>query len=85
MRHNLTLFTHQMCHSKIEGPSLVKEALQGIGGILFVEKDIVFDVQEAKALGVQMSPTLTLDGELLCVGLPGKDEIRRLIQERVGQ
>lgn len=82
--HVLTLFTHQMCHSRIEGPGIVKDALRDMEGVLFTEKDLVSDANEAKSAGVQLSPTIVLDGKILCVGLPSKVEIQQMIKERVG-
>lgn len=83
--HVLTLFTYQMCHSRIEGTALVKDALREMEGVLFNEKDLVADANEAKFAGARLSPTIVLDGKILCVGLPSKAEIRKMIKERVGQ
>lgn len=83
MAHKLTLFTHQMCYSRLEGQVLLKEALQSIEGVSVEEKDLIADSQEARTVGAQISPTFVLDGKVLCVGLPSRDEIQRMIREQV--
>ena len=81
--HTLTLFTDQLCLSRTEVPSLIKKALSHGGGVHFEEKDLRTHSNDAKKSGVKMSPTLVLDGKILCVGIPGEDELRQLIREHL--
>lgn len=81
--HTLTLFTDQMCLSRMTAPGLIKKVLSNIRGVLFEEKDLRIYAKDAKKSGVKMSPTLVLDGKILCVGIPGIDELGQLIQERL--
>ena len=81
--HTLTLFTDEMCLSRMTAPGLIKEALGDVRGVHFEEKDLRTHSKDAKKSGVKMSPTLVLDGKILCVGVPGEDELGQLIRERL--
>lgn len=81
--HTLTLFTDEMCLSRMTAPRLIKKVLGGVGEVRFEEKDLRTHSKDAKKLGVQMSPTLVLGGKILCVGIPGVDELGQLIRERL--
>ena len=72
-----------MCLSRMTAPGLIKEALGDVRGVHFEEKDLRTHSKDAKKSGVKMSPTLVLDGKILCVGVPGEDELGQLIRERL--
>lgn len=81
--HTLTLFIDQICLSRAVAPGRIKKALARVSGVHFEEKDLRTHAEDAKKSGVKMSPTLVLDGKILCVGIPGEDELGPLIRERL--
>ncbi|GEM_PF-3145138 len=81
--HKLTLFADSICFSKAMAMSRLRNVARSYSGFEILEKDLLRDADEARKLGVQMSPTLLLDGKILCAGIPDEKDLKEMIDERL--
>lgn len=82
--HKLTLFADSMCFSKAVAMKRLRKVVGSYSGFEILEKDLVQEADEARRLGVRMSPTLLLDGKILCAGIPDEKDLKSMIDERLG-
>lgn len=61
----------------------LRNVAQSYPGFEILEKDLLRDADEAGKLGVRMSPTLLLDGKILCAGIPDEKALKAMIDERL--
>lgn len=81
--HKLTIFADSICFSKVAAMGRLRNVVRGYLGFEILEKDLLRDADEARKLGVQMSPTLLLDGKILCAGIPDEKDLKAMIDERL--
>lgn len=76
----LELYTHEGCFSHDRALEMLQKILPACPDISFNLVDIFKYPDKARALGIRMSPTLVMDGEIISVGMPEEKELRTMLQ-----
>ncbi len=77
------MYVYDHCSSRLEARRVIHRVLTNLKDINFKEQNLAADLIETKAAGVRMSPTLVLDGEILCVGAPTEEELKQRLNGRL--
>lgn len=76
----LELFTHSGCFSKKDADKLIQKVLQDFPNVSLREVDMLQEPEKASKIGIQMSPTLVYNEQILFVGIPSEAKLRELLR-----
>ena len=85
MTIEVELFTSNVCSRCVQAKTLLRELIDELGDEQFELRfvDVVENLDHAVALGVLATPSLAVNGELICPSLPGKRKLRELLMKQL--
>lgn len=78
----LELFTHAGCLSGDHAWQLIRKVLQDFPHVSFRQVDMLQEPTRASEIGIQISPILVYNKQILFVGVPSEEKLREFLKAK---